>query len=87
MRLILILLSACVALAVVKAAIVALIILFAIALIWGVCLHPKEVMGFLAFCAALSLLKAHPLPSLLIVGAAIIATQVGGFAKERPDDS
>ena len=75
MRLILILLSACVALAVVKAAIVALLILFLIALVWGACLHPREVMGFLTFCAALSLFNAHPLPMLLIVGSAVIAMQ------------
>lgn len=78
MRLLLIFLSACVILAAVKVAIVALLILFAVSLLWGLYLHPREVTGFIAYCTVLSLLGAHPALSLSVIGAAIIVAQ---FAK------
>ena len=77
MRLLGIFLSACVIFAALKAAIVALVIAFIVSLLWGFYLHPREVMAFLAYCALLGLVGAHPTATLLIVGAAIIAGQFG----------
>lgn len=76
MRLLGIFLSACVILAVVKAAIIALLLLFLVALIWGLCLHPREVFGFMAYCAILGLVSAHPILIISIVGMAIIVGQL-----------
>ena len=76
MRLIGIFLSACVILAIVKAAIVALLLLFLIALIWGFCLHPSETFGLLAFCAILGALNAQPVLVIAIVAVAIIIGQL-----------
>lgn len=78
MRLVGIFLSACVILAAVKVAIVALALLFLVSLLWGFCLYPREVAGFLAYCAALCSIGAHPVLSLSVVGLAVVAAQ---FAK------
>lgn len=83
MRPLLIFFSACVTLAAVKAAIVALLILFAASLLWGLYLHPREVTGFFAYCTALSLIGAHPMASLAIIGIAVITAQ---FAKMKERD-
>lgn len=83
MRLLLIFLSACVILAAVKVAIVALLVLLAVSLLWGLYLHPREVMGFLAYCTALGIIGAHPTVSLGIIGFAVIA---GQFAQVREKD-
>jgi hypothetical protein len=76
MRLLLIFVSACVALAAVKVAVTALALLFLIALIWGACLHPREMAGFLTLCACMSVFKAHTLPCLAVIGAALIAAKI-----------
>ena len=76
MRLVGTFLSACVILAAVKAAIIALALLFLIALLWGMFLHPKEVLSFLTFCAMLTVFTAHPFACLLIIGAAVIFVQL-----------
>ena len=78
MRLVGIFLSACVILAAMKAAIVALSLLFLVSLLWGFCLHPREVAAFVTFCALLSAFRLYPGPSIAIIGLAIIAAQ---FAK------
>ncbi len=83
MRLLGIFLSACVILAALKAAIIALVVLFLVSLLWGFYLRPREVMGFLAYCSALSVISAHPTVSLGIIGFAVIA---GQFAKVREKD-
>ena len=75
MRLLGIFLTACVILAVMKVAIVALFVLFLISLVWGIYLHPREVLGFFAFCTLLGLAGAHPIICLLIIGAALTAGQ------------
>lgn len=77
MRLLGIFLSACVIFAVLKAAIVALVILFVVSLLWGFYLRPREVMAFLAYCALLGLVGAHPTATLVIIGAAVIVGQFG----------
>jgi hypothetical protein len=87
MRLLLTFVAACVALAAVKIAVTALALLLLIALIWGTCLHPKEMAGFLTLCACLSVFKAHPLPCLAVIGAAVIAVQIARQGKSHHDDS
>lgn len=66
-------LAACVILAVAKAAITILTLLLLLALIWGLCLHPREMFGFLAYCAVFGAIKTQPMLVLLIVGAAIVS--------------
>lgn len=75
MRLVGIFLSACVILAAMKAAIVALSLLFLVSLLWGLFLRPREVGAFLAFCAFLSALSSHPGVCLAIIGLAILLAQ------------
>lgn len=82
MRLVGIFLSACVLLAALKAAIGALFFLFLLSLLWGFYLHPREVVGFLAYCGFLALIGAHPMAALVIVGLAIAAGQWA-----RPDSA
>lgn len=72
------LLIVCVALAVVKAAIAALLLLLVIALIWAACIHPRESFGLLTYCAAMGAVNSNPMLCLSIIGAAIIVAQ---FAK------
>lgn len=66
-------LAACVALAIAKAAITIFVLLFLVALIWGLCFHPREMFGFLAYCAIFGFIKAQPMLALLIIGAAIVS--------------
>ena len=72
------LLIVCVALAVVKAAIAAMLLALVIALLWAVCLHPREAFGLLTYCAILGMISTHPVTSLAIVGLAVAS---GQFAK------
>ena len=76
MRLVGIFLTACVVFAALKAAIIALLSLCLVSLLWGLYLHPREVMGFLAYCALMSLIGANPTLSLVIVGLVIISVQL-----------
>lgn len=76
MRLLLIFVSACVALATVKIAVTVLALLLLITLVWGACLHPKEMAGLFALCACLSLIKAYPGGSLLIAGLTLVGCQI-----------
>lgn len=68
------LLILCVALAVVKAAMVALLLMLAIALIWALCMHPREVFGFMAYCAVMGMVNAHP---TLVLAAIVLLIVVG----------
>ncbi|MEL0156362.1 hypothetical protein [Sphingopyxis sp.] len=77
MRLLCILLSACVIFAALKLAIIALFVLFGVSLLWGFYLRPVEVAGFLAYCATLSVIGAHPALSLSIIALAVILSQIG----------
>jgi hypothetical protein len=76
MRLVGWLLLACVAVAALKLAIIALLVAFGISLIWRSIAHPKETLGLFVLCIAASLTKVNPLICLavLTVGAAIIAS-------------
>lgn len=66
----------CVAFAVVKAAIAALLLVLAIALIWGVCLHPREVFGFMAYCTIMGAISARPTLAISMIGLAILVGQL-----------
>lgn len=85
------LLIVCAALAVVKAAIIALLIVFGISLIWGLCAHPQEIFGFLALCALFSLVSAYPLLSLSTLGVLLVAAHLANRGvndpqrEQRPD--
>lgn len=73
MRLTGIFFSACVIIAAIKAAIVALILLFMVSLLWGFYLRPRELAGFVMFCAFLSAFGMFPGACIAIIGLAIIA--------------
>lgn len=77
MRLIGVFLSACVILAALKAAVVALFALFLIALLWGLCSHPREIAGFVTLCTVLSLVSAHPVTALSTI---VALTMLGRLA-------
>lgn len=70
------LLIACVALAIIRAAVVVLLLTLIIALVWSLCRHPRAVTGFLTYCAFLTMLSTHPLACLIVIGAAIICAQM-----------
>ena len=67
MRLVGWLLLACVAVAALKLAIIALLVAFGISLIWGAIAHPKETLGFFTLCCAASLTKVSPLVCLAVL--------------------
>ena len=73
-------LSLCLALAVARAAVSALMIVFLIALIWAVCRYPREVVAFFVYCTTLNLISAYPLASLLVIGVVVISSQFGNEA-------
>lgn len=84
MRLLSIFLSACVLLALAKAAIVALFLLFLVALIWGLCLHPREVFGFMAYCSIMGAISARPTLVISIIGLAILVGQLTKNYEQPP---
>ena len=59
------LLLACVAVAALKLAIIALIVAFGISLLWSTIRHPKEALGFVALGVIVGVTKIHPLVCLL----------------------
>jgi hypothetical protein len=72
MRLIGWLLLACVAVAALKLAIIALLIAFGISLLWSTIHHPKEALGFVALGAIVGVTKVNPLVCLLAFGLAAL---------------
>lgn len=77
------LLIACFALAVVKAAMLVLLIGLVIALIWAICRHPHEVFGFCCYCTIMGLVSAFPLSVLATIAALAIcaALMEGGHGR------
>ncbi len=86
MRLLLVFFSACVVLAAVKVAVTALALLFLIALIWGACLYPRQMVGFLTFCTACSVISAHPALSLATAALSIVAVKLAQSIFQRTWD-
>ena len=74
----------CVALAVVKAAIAALLLVLLIMSVWGACRYPKEMFGFASYVAALCLINAYPAHVLVFLAAVILLSQI---ANDRPKPS
>lgn len=70
------LLIACIALAVVKAALAFLLVVMVIAIIWATCFHPREMFGLAGFFALLGAISAHPIESLCAMGAVVIAAHL-----------
>lgn len=77
------LLIACVALAVVKAAVAALLLALVIVLIWALCLHPREAFGFMTYCTVMGLINAQP---TLVIAVIVLLIVVGQLTKnyEQP---
>lgn len=76
------LLIACVALAVVKAAIAVLLLALAIALVWALCLYPRELFTMVTYITCMGMISEHPLIGLLLVGTAVITCQFYGSRGE-----
>ena len=74
------LLIVCVALAVVKAAIVALSLVLVIALIWAACIHPRQTFGLMTYCAIMAFASAHP---VLALASLTLVVVVATFLKLR----
>lgn len=68
MRLFVILLVACVAVAALKFAVIALALALMITVLWGAYAHPGELFGTLAFFLAANLLMTHTVACLTLVG-------------------
>lgn len=67
------LLFVCIALAVVKAAVAALLLALAIALIRALCKYPREVFGFVTYCAIIGLVSNHPWAFVVLAGSIVAA--------------
>lgn len=70
------LLIVCVALAVVKAAITALLLVLVIASIWAACIHPRQTFGLLIFFAVMGVVGAYPMSAIVIFGLATVCAQL-----------
>lgn len=68
MRWLVIILVACLAVTVLRATIVVLLLLLALAVAWGVFFRPAETFGFFGLMAFLGILERYPLPVLLLIG-------------------
>lgn len=79
MQLIYTLLILSVAMAVIKLAIIALLILFGIGLLIATVKHPAAAIGFMLMMVTVSLVEAHPWAA----GAGLIATAIATAASER----
>ena len=78
------LLIACIALAVVKAAMAALLLALAIALIWALCGYPREVFGLMAYCSIVGAISARPTLAISIIGLAILIGQLTKNYEQPP---
>jgi hypothetical protein len=72
MRWLVILLLACVALTVLKLAVIALALALVIVVLWGAFVHPAETLGTLAFFLFARILTTHTAPCLAFLGAIAI---------------
>ena len=78
------LLIVCIALAVVKAAIAALLLALVIVLIWAACIHPRETFGLLTYCAVMGVVSVHPQLILALIILTIIGTHIGKKCAKLP---
>ncbi|NYF33803.1 hypothetical protein HDC29_003406 [Sphingopyxis sp. JAI108] len=69
------LLILCVALAVVKMAVVGLLMIGISILVWAACQHPRETFGLLAYVALMGLVSAQPWVWVAIVGLVAVTAQ------------
>lgn len=68
MRWVMLFIAAGLALTVLKAAIVVLLLMIALAILWGIFFRSAQTFGLLAFLVFTSLLQQHPVPVLVLVG-------------------
>ena len=62
----------CIVLAAIKAALAALLIVFAIGFVWAAVTRPKELAGLVVLLIAAGLIQNHGLAFLAVVGVAMI---------------
>ena len=82
MRWLVFVLVACLALAVLKATIIALLVTFGLMILWGVLFRPAETFGFFALMCFMSILERYPLPVLLLIGLLGVLAYL-----QRPDNA
>ncbi|MBT2244718.1 hypothetical protein JQK15_14325 [Sphingobium sp. BHU LFT2] len=77
MQLIYMLLILCVAMAALKVALAALVVIFGIGLLYSAIRHPAETIGFMLLMVTMSLVEKHPLAA----GVGLIATALMAMIK------
>jgi hypothetical protein len=87
MRLILILLVACIALTALKFAVIALLIVLAVTILWGAFAHPAETLGTFAFFVFASAMANHTVATLAFLGCAGLCLAVTGRPVSKSDAS
>ena len=78
MRLLLIFLSACVAVALLRMAIISLALLLATLTLWVALRHPRQAMGIIAYCTFFGLLQTHPWSVVALIGLGVLVSNVRG---------
>lgn len=75
------LLIACAALAIIRAAVAMLAVIFGISLIWAICRYPRELFGFLAYCTAMSIARTYPVFTLCILATLVVTYSLDQHAQ------
>lgn len=83
MQLIYVLLILCVAMAVIKVVVMALLVVFGMGLLYSTVRHPRETIGFILMMITVSLVEHHPWAA----GAGLIATAMAAAANQRNSGS
>ena len=76
-------LTACVILAVIQAALVALVVILLLGLLISFVIRPRETLAFLGALAAMALVSAHPLACILAAGMISITVVIVGALTRR----
>lgn len=84
MRLLGFLLFASIILAVLKAAIVVLLLVLALSVLWAICYRPRETCAFIAYCAFWGAVSTRPALVLIILAALAAIGQVAKIYEEPP---
>ena len=79
------LLTFCVAVAILRVVVVALIAALALALLWSFITRPREMLVLLGTLALMGLANAQPLACIIALGVLGIAVVLAGRTRKRPD--
>ena len=79
------LLTFCVAVAILRVVVVALIAALALALVWSFITRPREMLVLLGTLALMGLANAQPLACIIALGVLGIAVVLAGRTRKRPD--